>query len=288
MSALAQGTKLWTTDRYDAMEKGSSQGVAIRSDGALEAGPATSQLYATGGSYVWALTTDAEGNAYAGIGGATEGSAAVLKIAPHGKSAKMFDGKELGVQALRVLPDGTMIVATSPNGKVYRVPEGGGLPVVIFDPGKTEEKPKYLWDVAIGKGGEIYVATGAPAAVYRVPAEGGNPQVLFKTADQHIRCLMLYADGTLWAGSDGAGVIYKISTTQKDAKPFAVYAAGRKEITALAMDAAGDVYAAGVGAKGCNGTAPAAGDGQRRRNDYVLATWLGLCRGYEYAGAGWL
>ncbi len=91
------------------------------------------------------------------------------------------------------------------------------------------------------------MAAGAPAVVYRVPSGGGKAEVLFKTADQHIRCLLVGPDGTLWAGSDGAGVIYKIAA---GAKPFAVYSAGRKEITALAMDAAGNVYAAGVGTKG--------------------------------------
>src|SRR5271156_1372406 len=45
--ASAQGTKLWTVGRYDEMEKGTAEGVAIRSDGRLEAGPATSLLYAT-------------------------------------------------------------------------------------------------------------------------------------------------------------------------------------------------------------------------------------------------
>jgi hypothetical protein len=74
--------------------------------------------------------------------------------------------------------------------------------------------------------------------------------VLFKTADQHIRCLVLGADGTLWAGSDGSGVVYRFATGTAGAKPFAVYAAARREITALALDAAGNVYAAGVGTKG--------------------------------------
>ena len=74
--------------------------------------------------------------------------------------------------------------------------------------------------------------------------------MLFRTADQHIRCLLLSTDGTLWAGSDGSGVVYRFATGTVGAKPFAAYAAARREITALAMDAAGNVYAAGVGTKG--------------------------------------
>ena len=71
--ASAQGTKLWTVDRYDEMEKGSTEGVAIRSDGRLEAGPATSLLYATGKSYVWSMASDAAGNGYLGLGGTAVG-----------------------------------------------------------------------------------------------------------------------------------------------------------------------------------------------------------------------
>jgi sugar lactone lactonase YvrE len=246
----AQGTKLWSVSRYDEMEKGSADGVAIRSDGRLEAGPAASLLYATGKNYVWSLAADAVGNGYLGLGGTSAGSAEVMRVSPDGKSTKIFEAKELAVQALDVAADGSVLAVTSPDGKVYRIPAGGGAASVVFDPSATEEKPKYLWDLAVGKTGAIYVAAGAPAVVYRVPAGGGKAEVLFKTADQHIRCLLLGADGTLWAGTDGAGVIYRIDTKVAGAKPFAVYGASRREITALAMDTAGNVYAAGVGAKG--------------------------------------
>jgi sugar lactone lactonase YvrE len=251
--ASAQGTKLWSVGRYDEMEKGTAEGVAIRSDGRLEPGPASSLLYATGKSYVWSMASDAAGNGYLGLGGTASGSAVVMKVSPDGKASQIFEGKELAVQAVRVAGDGSVLVATSPDGKVYRVSASGATaasPAVVFDPAMTEEKPKYLWDLAVGKGGEVYVAAGAPAVVYRVPAGGGKAEVLFKTADQHIRCLLLGADGTLWAGSDGSGVIYKYAPWTAGAKPFAVYAAGRREITSLAMDAAGNVYAAGVGTKG--------------------------------------
>jgi hypothetical protein len=246
----AQGTKLWSVDRYDQMEKGAADGVAIRSDGRLEAGPVTSLLYATGKSYAWSLASDSAGDGYVGLGGTASGSAVVMKVSPDGKGTQFFAGKELVVQSLRVASDGSVLAATSPDGKVYRIPKGGGAATVVFDPTTTEEKPKYLWDLAVGKAGEIYVAAGAPAVVYRVPSGGGKAEVMFKTADQHIRCLLMGSDATLWAGSDGAGVIYRFATGTSGAKPFAVYAAARREITALAIDAAGNVYAAGVGTKG--------------------------------------
>ncbi len=264
--AAAQGTKLWSVDRYEDMAKGSAEGVAIRSDGTLEAGPATSLLYTTGGSYVWSIAADAAGTAYVGMGGSVAGSAAVMRVTADGKAAKVFEGKELGVQAVRVGADGALVIATSPDGKVYWVPgsaaiASGSGAAVLFDPAQTEEKPKYIWDVAV-IGGSAFIATGAPAAVYRVELGGvakgtiGKAALLFKTADQHIRCLLAGPDGSLWAGSDGAGVVYKISPMEAGAKPFAVYAAARKEITALAMDSAGNVYAAGVGTKGAGALPP--------------------------------
>jgi outer membrane protein assembly factor BamB len=254
MAAQAQGTKLWTVSRYDEMERGTTEGVAIRSDGQIEPGPATSLLYQASGNYVWSVAEDAAGNAYVGLGGTAGGGAVVMRVAPDGKTIKVFEGKELAVQALRLGTDGHIYAATSPDGKVYRLGASPADATVIFDPATTTEKPKYLWDVvlaagAAGKGGDLYVAAGAPAVVYRVPAGAGKPEVAFKTVDQHIRCLMMAADGTLWAGSDGSGVIYKFNTRGVGAKPFAVYSAPKKEITALAMDGAGNVYAAGVGAK---------------------------------------
>src|SRR4051794_16528410 len=165
----AQGTKLWTVDRYDVMERGTLDGVAVRNDGRLEAGPEKSLVYDTGKSYIWSLKGDAAGNAYLGLGGSTAGSAAVLRVSPDGKATKVLEAKELAVQALAITKDGAVIAATSPDGKVYRVRDGEPGGTVIFDPATTEEKPKYLWDLAVGKGGEVYIAAGAPAVVYRLP-----------------------------------------------------------------------------------------------------------------------
>jgi hypothetical protein len=156
--------------------------------------------------------------------------------------------------------DGKAYAVTSPDGKVYRLGLTPADAVVVFDAAQTEEKPKYLWDIVQaagsgGKAGDLYVAAGAPAVVYRVPASGGKPQIAFRTVDQHIRCLLMQADGALWAGTDGSGVIYKFDTRKPGAKPFAAYSAPKREITSLAIDPAGNVYAGGVGTKPAPGAA---------------------------------
>ena len=247
--AVAQGTKLWTQSRYEEMERGKADGVAIRNDGRLEVAPASKLLYTTSGNYVWSIASDASGAAYLGRGGTTAGSAIITKVDPDGTATDIFAGKELAVQALKSDPDGTLFAATSPDGKVYRI-KPDKTSTVVFDPSETGEKPKYLWDLALSKSGDLYIAAGAPAVVYKVAATGGKAKLLFRTADQHIRCLLLAPDGTLYAGSDGAGVIYKFDTSKPAPLPFALYSAAKREITSLALDKAGNLYAAGVGAKG--------------------------------------
>ena len=118
------------------------------------------------------VTADAAGKGYVGMGGTASGGAVVMKVAAAGtatdagKATKVFESKELGVQALRVGGDGRVYAVTSPDGKVYRLGAGAGSgsgdAVVVFDPAQTEEKPKYLWDVAVkvgtaGKGDDLYV-----------------------------------------------------------------------------------------------------------------------------------
>ena len=254
--AGAQVTKQWTTDRFDQMERGSTDGAALRNDGRISAGPALAPVAALTAPYVWAVAEQPAGNSLAGVGGSIGGSAALVEVSATGRQDVLWTGKEMGVQAIRRTPDGALVWATSPDGKVYRRSATGNGIETLFDsatlgatPDGAAKAPKFIWDVAVGPDGAVYVATGAPAAVYRVAVGARTPELLFGTADQHIRCLLLRPDGMLWAGSDGAGVVYRLNTRDRGAKPFAAYTAGRREVTALASDAAGNIYLSAVGAK---------------------------------------
>ena len=264
----AQGTRQWTTTRFEDFERGTPQNIAIRNDGRLEAAPALKPLVSTPATYLWSVLPDRDGSILAGTGAATGGSQ-LLRIDAKGVSSKVADFKELNVQALGMLPDGSVLAATSPDGKLYRINKGnGGKPEVLFDPATTPEKPKYLWSLAVEKPGDILVAAGAPAAIYRISTRPGvKPQLLFHSGDQHIRTLLLAPDGTLYAGSDGAGLIYRIA---RDGKAFALYAAPKHEITSLALDPAGNLYAAAVGDRRPPALPPLPAQGEPR----ISATFL--------------
>ena len=116
----AQGTRLWVQSRYEDFEKGQPQSTSISSRGYLESGPALRSVLLTPSTYIWAVASDSQGNAYIGTGS----PATVLKVTPSGTSTKLFTTKELTVQTVHVGPDGSIYAATVPGGKVYRIKPG--------------------------------------------------------------------------------------------------------------------------------------------------------------------
>jgi hypothetical protein len=254
----AQGTRLWVQSRYEDFEKGQPQSIAISSRGYLESGPALRSVLLTPSTYIWAVASDSQGNAYIGTGS----PATVLKVTPAGTSTKLFTTKELTVQTVRVGPDGSIYAATVPGGKVYRIKPGqSGLDettaTVVFDASTARTpdaaKPggdpaRYIWDLAFDAQGALYIATGGPAAIYRVDLSKDSPhaELFFESDEQHIRCLLFQPNGDLIAGSDGGGLVYRIG---KDRKGLVIYDAPKREVTALAQSADGRLYVAAVGEK---------------------------------------
>jgi WD40 repeat protein len=245
--AYCQGTRLWSQSKFDELERGTPNGVAITSDGHLTAGPSSTLVATAPSTYVWSVAADKAGNAYLGTGS----PATVLKVSPDGKATKLFSSKDLSVQVVRVGPDGAVYAATLPSGKVYKLdPNAKDLSednaTVVFDPAATSEKPKYVWDMIFDTEGRLYIAAGGPAGVYRI-APGGKPELFFKSDEQHIRCLAFDAAGNLIAGSDGTGLVYRID---KAGKGYVIYDSSKREITSVAVGANGAIYAAAVGEKG--------------------------------------
>ena len=260
-SCLAQGTKVWTMSHMEEWEKGRPQGVAISSDGSIAAAPSASLTATIPSTYIWALASDSAGNAYA----ATGSPATVLRMARDGKTTTLFKTKDMSVQAIAVGPDGSVYAATLPEGKVYRIPASATdldaeKATVVFDPAKLdgakpEATPKYIWDMAFGPDGALYIATGGPAAVYRVrtPAGDAHAERFFESDEQHIRALLFEKDGSLLAGSDGDGLVYRID---KQGKGFILFDAPKREVTALAQSPSGEIYVASVGEKGKSSLPP--------------------------------
>lgn len=275
--AHAQQTHLWTQSQFSDFEKGTPQGVAITSDGYLRQGPGLTTLLTTPSTFVWSVAVDKNGVVYA----ATGSPATVLRLGKKGeKPFTLFRTKDLTVQVIRFGPDGALYAATLPSGKVYRLnpnaatTEDDATATVVFDASKLNapqaaatsgpasnasanksNKPRYIWDLTFDKQGRLYIAAGDPGAIYRVDLSkpGARPETFFKTDEAHIRALAWDASGNLIAGSDGSGLVYRISPSGKG---YVVFDSPLREVTSVAVAPDGTIYAACVGDKGRNPLPP--------------------------------
>ena len=257
-SAFAEGTRSWEQSKMDELEKGTANGVAIRSDGTLELAPAFKPIVTTRSAYIWSGVAGADGAIYLGAGS----PARVYRVTPDGESTVIFESQELQVQALAVGANGVIYAATSPDGKVYTLQPPSKAAAPAKSPARSkdesstgdtpwnasvffEPKTKYIWQLALDASNRLYVATGDHGEIFRV-SPTGEGTLFFKSDEAHIRTLAFDPKGNLVAGSDSSGLIYRISPT---GEAFVLYSAPKKEITALAVDKAGNIFAAGVGDK---------------------------------------
>ena len=126
---------------------------------------------------------------------------------------------------------------------------------------KPEARPHYIWEMTFDAAGRLYIATGGPGAIYRVDVSkpGAKPELFFKSDEEHIRSLAWETKGSrdakanLIAGSDGSGLVYRISP---EGKGYVLFEAPRREITSVAVAANGTIYAASVGDKSHNPLPP--------------------------------
>jgi hypothetical protein len=255
----AEHTRRWKQSTYEEFLKGTTHGVAVRSDGRLELAPKFTQLADADASYLWAVKLDSKGTAYAAGGS----PAKVIRLDSNGKTT-VFQSTDLSAQAIAFDSKGTLFVGTSPDGKVYKV-SASGEKTVFFEP-----KTKYIWDLAFAADGTLYVATGDKGQIYAV-APDGKSELFYSSDEAHIRVLAFEGQGNLIAGTEPSGRVLRL--TKKSSKPaanepaaegFVLYETPKREVTALTVGADGTIYAAAIGERQHNAavSTPLSGAGQ--------------------------
>jgi sugar lactone lactonase YvrE len=247
LPALAERTRYWRQSSYDEFDKGTPNGVALRSDGRLVLAPRFAQFSDPSSAYLWALRQDSKGNLYAAGGS----NARVLRFDAAGNSTQVFESQEMAAQALAIDARDNLYVGTSPDGKVYRItPKQEGS--IFFEP-----KTKYIWDLAVGKDGTLYVATGDKGEVYAVTPDGKG-ELFYKSEDTHVRSLAFDPQGRLILGTEPNGLILRVvppatarpgAAGEAAATAFVIYETSRREVTSLLYDKQGNLYAAAIGEK---------------------------------------
>jgi hypothetical protein len=236
--ATAEHTRRWRQSTYEEFLKGTTHGIAVRSDGRLELAPKFSQLAEADASYLWSVKLDSKGTPYASGGS----PAKVFRLDTNGKAATAFESSELSAQAIAFDAKGFLYVGTSPDGKVYKVSASGDKSV-FFDP-----KTKYIWDIAFGPDGTLYVATGDKGQIYAVTPDGKSE--LFYTSDEaHIRVIAFDGKGNVIVGTEPSGRILRLTKAEGTgaANGFVLYETSKREVTALAVGQDGSIFAAAIG-----------------------------------------
>jgi hypothetical protein len=248
----AEHTRMWRESSFADFEKGTAQGVAIRSDGKLAPAPKFAAYSDPNLAYLWNLRADSRGRVY-GAGGS---DAKVVRFDDPAKPTTVFESPELSAQAIAFDAHDNLFVGTSPDGKIYKV-TADGRKTVFFEP-----KTKYIWALAMDAQGTLFAGTGDDGKIFAIGADGKGA-VFYQSDERHARSLTFDAKGNLLVGTDPDGLILRIEITRKGgaALPtagatFVLYETEKKEVTSLVADAVGNIFAASIGEKQRAAAAP--------------------------------
>ncbi|MGE5278915.1 MAG: two-component regulator propeller domain-containing protein [Acidobacteriota bacterium] len=234
--ARASETRVWLSDSASDFSAGEARGVSVTGDGALALSRRIQPVTGIGEAAIYAAVEAKDGTIYLGTGDAGK----VLRITgDRAETAVSLPEKE--VTSLALGPDGALYAGASPGGKVYRI--SGGKADVFYQTGA-----KYVWALAFAGSG-LYVATGLPGEIHRVvsPLKGER---IHAATDPHVRSLFRDAQGRLWAGTAGSGLVMRIDPSGAIST---VYDSSKTEISSITASADGRVWAAAVSAEAAPG-----------------------------------
>lgn len=200
-----------------------------------------------------------------------------VKLAREGKSIAELEGKDAIVYDLARTADGTIWIAGGPEGKLLKI-EGDKAVMAATYPGaqvfclsatnkglwvgvsaadsKLEFRtgPKmevqrtidlkgvrYVWEILVD-GPNLWVGTGTDGKVLLIGGDG-KPVTALATKQKNILCLGRAPNGTVYAGTDGEGLVYSIKKNGDKFETFVAYDAAEPEIGAMYVTPDGTVYA---------------------------------------------
>ena len=222
----ASRPRTWRQDSFAAFAEGKAEGVSIHHDGTLRLAPKLDAVAILGAERVWSLV-DAGGAVYAGTGD----SGQIFRVDAAGNATLYFDSPEVSIHALAAA-GGYLYAGTAPDGLIYRISPAGEATTL------AATGAHYVWDLELGKDGEIYAATGEPAAILQID-RAGKVDTLVEMQDRHVMALAA-VENRLYAATSQKGRLYEI---EKGRRPRLLYEAAQEEIHNLVAHPGGDLFA---------------------------------------------
>ncbi len=212
--AAGEGTKTWQQSSFDEFSRGTTKGIAIRSDGSLELAPSFKSIHTSPATYIWSTASDAAGNIYVGTGS----PARVYRITPEGKTTVIFQPKQLQVQAIVLDANGAIYAATSPDGMVYKIEKsekGGAKTPPAPDKKAKKDAKEDLSDPRAPGAQEKPSDAPKPDAPKEVDATPVDPNytesVFFDPKTKYIWSLAFDPDGRLYVATGDRGEVFRVN-----------------------------------------------------------------------------
>ena len=190
----------------------------------------------------WGLSTTALPDATASFASLALSDGSVLVgTSPNGKVMKVAGGAstlfaETGALAVTSLVEwgGKVYAATIPDGKIFRVSQGKA------DLFAQLPETSHVWALAIEKGGAgLLAATGPDGKLFRVDA-GGKSSILWKSDEPQLVSLHVTDSGDVLVGSSGKGILFRVTGP---GKASVVYDFPGEEVKGIASTKNGTIYA---------------------------------------------
>src|SRR5436190_2376078 len=228
---FAVAPQFWRVRTVDEFLAGDIDGFAVTSRGELRAGPSLKKIATFTDPFVLSQANGANGDHFFGTG--NDGKVYRLR---NGELKAIYTAPEPEIYAI-AFRDNALYVASSPNGKIYRVDPNDGKATPFYDP-----KQAYIWALDFAPNGDLLAATGVEGKLFRVTPKGEG-KLLFTAPETHVRSLAIKKDGTILAGGSGKGRIYEV---RNDGSAHALYDSALSEISSIYVDDKGIGWAAGV------------------------------------------
>jgi len=240
----AAATRIATTDSARDFLTGDARGTAVTADGRLTLGvPLGPKEWPddAADAVVFGAAADGAGRLYVATGG---GLGRLFVSEPSGRITLLFRAPEPNLTAVAVGPDGTVVCASAPNGKLYRVdPKGKDPAAAGTDWGSPQEAA--VWALAFAKDGTLFAGTGNKGRIWR-RTPSGKLEMFQEVDDVHVRALAVGPDGTVYAGTSDRGLLVAIGP---DGTKRTLHDFSRPEVVGVAVDGKGTVWAAASSAE---------------------------------------
>jgi len=228
-SASAVGTRRFVLEQGSDFKGGDLAGVAIDSSGRVRAGFELGHVTLDQAPVIWCALARDDKSILLGTG--QEGKLLEYR-GDHVVATHETGG--LVVTSIVEAWAGTVIVASLPQGKLWRF-ERGKLSLFV-----QLKDIEHVWQLAFDKkNGALYAATGPDGKLLRIERDG-RFSVVFDAPEPHLISLGLLPDGAVAVGSSEKAKLYRVDGPNRVST---LYDFGRTEVRAIAVSATGDIYA---------------------------------------------